>query len=253
VAYLADSLGSTVALADPAGTLITEYTYEPFGATTVSGFPTPNRFQFTGRENDGNALYYYRARYYHPSSHRFLSEDPAGLAGGLNSYEYVGGSPLMYRDPQGLLAYGHHYEITRGEATSAGLDSRAAERLAKLTGDVDTLPGSQEVENAPWHAMCPKNTVPEAGMRDISAYIEQQIATCTLEGLARALHAAQDAAAPGHRGCQPWSGRWRDYSLRQIASHILGDMFPDRSYQEAVINSREILRRYQERCQCQGR
>jgi len=34
-----------------------------------------NPFQYTGRENDGTGLYYYRAQYYAPKLHRFLSED----------------------------------------------------------------------------------------------------------------------------------------------------------------------------------
>ena len=46
------------------------------------GFANP--FQFAGRENDGLAsLYYYRARYYHPTLQQFISEDPLGF------YAYV--------------------------------------------------------------------------------------------------------------------------------------------------------------------
>jgi hypothetical protein len=49
--FLTDALGSTVALADAAGTVQTEYTYEPFGGTTVTGLASTNSFQYTGREN----------------------------------------------------------------------------------------------------------------------------------------------------------------------------------------------------------
>jgi len=38
--------------------------------------PSANPFQYSGRENDGTGLYYYRARYYHPKLMRFVSEDP---------------------------------------------------------------------------------------------------------------------------------------------------------------------------------
>lgn len=62
--FLPDGIGSTVALTDSAGTVATEYTYEPFGATTETGATSGNTFQYTGRENDGSGLYYYRARYY---------------------------------------------------------------------------------------------------------------------------------------------------------------------------------------------
>jgi hypothetical protein len=43
--------------------LQTQYTYEPFGGTTVVGGPTSNPFQYTGREIDSAGLYFYRARY----------------------------------------------------------------------------------------------------------------------------------------------------------------------------------------------
>jgi len=67
---LTDALGSIVALTDPAGAVQNEYTYEPFGAATETGSDT-NPFQYTGRENDGTGLYYYRARslsYHHRTS-----------------------------------------------------------------------------------------------------------------------------------------------------------------------------------------
>jgi RHS repeat-associated protein len=103
--YLADILGSTVALTDPSGTPSTEYTYEPFGRTSVSGLPSSNPFQFTGRENDGTGVYYYRARYYSPGIARFLQEDPVGLAAGPNVYLYVGGNPVRFKDPLGLIEW----------------------------------------------------------------------------------------------------------------------------------------------------
>lgn len=57
--------------------------------------------QYTGRENDGAGLYYYRARYYDPLLKRFLSEDPIGIAGSLNVYGYAGGNPVNLIDPTG--------------------------------------------------------------------------------------------------------------------------------------------------------
>jgi len=97
-----DALGSTVALTDAAGAVQTQYTYEPFGATAVTGPTDANAFQYTGRENDGTGLYYYRARYYHPTLSRFIGEDPIGLRGGINVYAYVQNRPLYWIDPLGL-------------------------------------------------------------------------------------------------------------------------------------------------------
>ena len=61
-----------------------------------------NSIQYTGRENDGTGLYFYRARYYDPVLKRFVSEDPIGTRAGLNFYGYVGGNPISYADPLGL-------------------------------------------------------------------------------------------------------------------------------------------------------
>jgi RHS repeat-associated protein len=99
--YLTDFLGSTTALADDAGAIKTTYGYEPYGEATVAGEATVNSFQYTGRENDGTGLYYYRARYYSPKAKRFISEDPIGQNDGPNVYGYVEGDPLTYNDPTG--------------------------------------------------------------------------------------------------------------------------------------------------------
>ena len=100
--FLADTLGSTVALADSSGGLAATYSYEPFGATSTTG-STTNPYDFTGRESDPTGLKYYRARYYHPGLQRFVSEDPLEFAGGdVNLYGYVGNSPVNFIDPLGL-------------------------------------------------------------------------------------------------------------------------------------------------------
>jgi RHS repeat-associated protein len=99
--YLTDVLGSTVALGDAAGAVRTQYGYEPFGATTVVDDATQNAFTYTGREDDGTGLMYYRARYYSPTLQRFISEDPIGPAGGTNLYAYAADSPTNYTDPSG--------------------------------------------------------------------------------------------------------------------------------------------------------
>ena len=94
---LTDALGSTVALTDVAGTVQTQYTYEPFGATITTGAASGNPTDYTGRESDRTGLKYYRARYYHPQLQRFISEDPFGPAGGdINAFAYVLNNPLAF-------------------------------------------------------------------------------------------------------------------------------------------------------------
>ena len=53
-----------------------------------------------------SGLYYARNRYYHPGMGRFISQDPMGLAGGLNLYAYAGNDPINFRDPLGLFEVG---------------------------------------------------------------------------------------------------------------------------------------------------
>jgi RHS repeat-associated protein len=100
---LTDALGSTLVLTDKAGTVSSAYTYELYGRTITTGTAHPNSFQYTGRENDGTGLYYYRARYYLPSIQRFISEDPLGFLGrDINLYGYVISDPINFIDPIGL-------------------------------------------------------------------------------------------------------------------------------------------------------
>lgn len=101
--FLSDALGSTTALADSTGTVQTQYTYEPFGNTSLTGVADSNSAQYTARENDGTGLYYYRARYFDPQTQRFISEDPSEFEGGdLDFYSYVGNEPTGFIDPTGL-------------------------------------------------------------------------------------------------------------------------------------------------------
>ena len=99
--YLTDAIGSTIRLTNATGDKVVDYSYDPYGNTRADAVVN-NAFQYTGRENDGNGLYYYRARYYSPATHRFISEDPIGLAGGINGYGYVEGDPIQETDQMGL-------------------------------------------------------------------------------------------------------------------------------------------------------
>ena len=100
---LHDALGSTIALVNSAGVIATQYTYTPFGQSSVSGTPTANPFQFAGMEYDSTGLYHTWARYYSPGLQRFLSEDPLGIGGGdTNVFAYVHNDPVNMIDPLGL-------------------------------------------------------------------------------------------------------------------------------------------------------
>lgn len=103
--YLTDGLGSVIGLADGQSTptVPTSYTYEAYGAQTVTGTAATNPFGFTAREYDSaNGLQFNRARSMSPTFGRFISEDPIDIAGGMNLYGYAGNAPSVFTDPLGL-------------------------------------------------------------------------------------------------------------------------------------------------------
>ncbi len=102
--FLADANNNVLALTDASQAIATRYRYGVYGQTTSTGAVSSNSQQYTGRENDGTGLMYYRARYYHLGCARFISEDPIGWASGqVNNYAYVGGDPVNFVDPDGQI------------------------------------------------------------------------------------------------------------------------------------------------------
>ncbi|HEY1525241.1 MAG TPA: RHS repeat-associated core domain-containing protein [Candidatus Angelobacter sp.] len=102
VTPLVDASGTVLALTDRSATVQSQYVFGAFGGTTSSGTPNSNPYQYTGRENDSDGIYYYRARYYNPVFSRFISEDPLQFGSGMNFYSYAKDDPTDFNDPFGL-------------------------------------------------------------------------------------------------------------------------------------------------------
>lgn len=94
-----DGLGSVLALTDSAKVVKRTYTYDDWGLLTAgydsAGFNGVDRMRWKGALWLGGEVdvYYMRHRWYEPSTGRFLSEDPIGLAGGMNLFVYAGNEP----------------------------------------------------------------------------------------------------------------------------------------------------------------
>ena len=105
---MTDALGSTRGLVDSSEALTDSYTYTPYGKLSSHDGTSENSFLFTGEQLDSETEdYYLRARYYSPSSSRFLSRD--SYDGTMNSpvtqnhYLYAGANPSMFVDPSGHM------------------------------------------------------------------------------------------------------------------------------------------------------
>ncbi|HEX5387128.1 MAG TPA: RHS repeat-associated core domain-containing protein [Gemmatimonadales bacterium] len=104
-----DGVGSVIALTDVQKTVQRTFAYDDWGlgtgGTDAGGFGGTDRPRWQGAlwmSVAGGDLYYMRARWYEPQTGRFLSEDPAGLAGGLNAYTFADDDPVNGSDPSGM-------------------------------------------------------------------------------------------------------------------------------------------------------
>lgn len=101
--YATSQPGNVTALVNASNQVVNRYEYTPFGRTLSATEQVVQPFRFAGRQFDSETgLYYNRARYYDPTVGRFISEDPIGLAGGVNQYAYAGNDPINGIDPSGL-------------------------------------------------------------------------------------------------------------------------------------------------------
>jgi RHS repeat-associated protein len=173
--YFADALGSSVALSDGSGTTTAEFTYEPYGKNSKTGSgDTP--FRYTARDDDGTRLYYYRARYYHPGLGRFISEDPIGLAGGLNLYAYVGGNPLSYVDPLGL-----RWEYRQSTGEMAYVNDSTEARTIIVQGNAGAYSGQGPgVNNPAYQAVQDVGPIPQGAYIIGPAYTHPNLGPVTM-------------------------------------------------------------------------
>ena len=93
--------GDVVQLTDTSGAVVRTYGYDAFGVEKDPDEGDSNPFRYCGEYLDAETgTYYLRARYYHPVTGRFLSEDP--IRNGLNFYTYCASNPIIFIDPWGL-------------------------------------------------------------------------------------------------------------------------------------------------------
>jgi RHS repeat-associated protein len=99
--FVTDHAGTPRELIDQDGQCIWRAAPDDWGAVTrEKGIRQPLRFQRQYFDEESR-FYYNRWRYYDPRQGRYITQDPIGLAGGLNGYVYPT-DPVGGGDPLGL-------------------------------------------------------------------------------------------------------------------------------------------------------
>jgi RHS repeat-associated protein len=96
-------------------------------------------------------------RDYDPASGRYVESDPLGLAAGWNTYAYVGGDPVMRRDPFGLAYYDktwgledYFFAPTFWARNKMGMDTSLPQGIVDSTagmGDAITMGATNAIRN----------------------------------------------------------------------------------------------------------
>jgi RHS repeat-associated protein len=98
-----DQIGTPLEMTDVDGQIVWQATYKAWGeveSLAVSEIEQNLRFQ--GQYfDDETGLHYNTFRYYDPQVGRFITQDPIGLLGGMNSFRY-NQNPIIWIDPLGL-------------------------------------------------------------------------------------------------------------------------------------------------------
>jgi RHS repeat-associated protein len=100
-----DHLDTPRQLTDNTKKVVWNWAYSAFGENQPTNINnTVFNLRYPGQYYDAESkLHYNINQYYDPATGRYTQSDPIGLAGGINTYTYVGGNTIGASDTWGLL------------------------------------------------------------------------------------------------------------------------------------------------------
>ncbi|HEY1057149.1 MAG TPA: RHS repeat-associated core domain-containing protein [Limnobacter sp.] len=127
-----DHLGTPRELSNSQGQWVWKARYRSYGGLALKDDaaeeqnPAACKLRFQGQYWDQESgLHYNLNRYYDPESGQFTTQDPIGLAGGLNVYQYVP-NPVTWVDPWGLTCKEYAYNMVERPGPLAELPGQPA-------------------------------------------------------------------------------------------------------------------------------
>ena len=104
--FLYNAIGSTSALTDDSGSVISTTNYGAWGAETGTTGSSENVRKFSTKERSASiGLDYFGFRYYDYDLGRFTTRDPSGYPDGPNNYLYCSNNPANKIDALGLYSW----------------------------------------------------------------------------------------------------------------------------------------------------